>query len=140
MVGGEAGGAGEVFGYRLSVFYGFNDMTFSLLVFEDIEVIEGCIGFCGGELILQAVVGVTRRGWGEVCEQFSAECGGYGVRFSEVEGEDFQNECIEEMQDEKLDKTLIQASDIHGDPPCDRGGKVCGSLIICISLVYSNHT
>ena len=47
----------------------------------------------------------------------------YGVGFSEVEGEGFQNKSIEEMQDEELDKAMIKASDIHGDPPCDGGEK-----------------
>jgi hypothetical protein len=43
------------------------------------------------------------------------------MRFSKVKEADFQNEGVEEMQDEKINKTLIETSDIHGDPPCDRG-------------------
>ena len=122
VVGGEAGGAGQVFGYGLLVSYGFNDMTFSLLTFKDIEVIERSIGFCWGKFILQAVMCIARRCWGEVCEYFSAECGRDGIGFTEVEGEDFQHESVEEVQDEELDKAMIKASDIHGDPPCHRGG------------------
>jgi hypothetical protein len=123
VVGGEAGRAGQIFGDRLSVSYRFNDMPFGLLTFKDIEVIEWSIGFCWGKLILKAVVCIARWGWREVCEQFSAECGGDGIGFTEVEGEYFQHEGVEEMKDYKLDKALIQASDIHGDPPCNGGDK-----------------
>jgi hypothetical protein len=43
-------------------------MTFGLLTFKDIEVIEWSIGFCWGKLILQAVACIARWGWREVRE------------------------------------------------------------------------
>lgn len=68
LVGGEAGGAGQVFRDRFLVSYGFNDMTLGLLTFKDVEVIEWSIGICWGKLILQAVMCIARWCWGEVCE------------------------------------------------------------------------
>jgi hypothetical protein len=56
VVGGEAGGAGQVFGYRLLVFYGLNDMTFGTLAFKDIEVIGWGVFFGWGEIIFNALV------------------------------------------------------------------------------------
>jgi hypothetical protein len=103
------------------VFDGFNGMTFGVFSFEDIKIIGWVEFFCWGEIIFNTLIGILWGRSGKVCEEFTAESGRDGIGFSKVKGEDFQDEGIEEIQDQKLDKAMIKASDIHGATPSRRG-------------------